>query len=72
MRCDENGDPCPETLGEYRELCVALGVPNNEATAFLDYKIAISPKGEDEVVLAQDSQMRFLLFPMLLKTVGED
>ena len=45
MRRDENGDPCPETLGEYRELCVDLGVPNNAAVAFLDDKIAEKSQG---------------------------
>ena len=34
-------------------------------------KLLKNPKGEDEVVWAHDSQMRFLLFPMLLQSVDE-
>lgn len=64
MRLDEGGRPCPSTLGEYRDLCEALGVPNCQAVKFLDAKIA--EQGRDAPVLAPDSQMRALLVPMLL------
>lgn len=67
MRTDEQGEPCPETLGEYRDLCAALSWEGSKAVAFLDEKIADSPNGRDEKVIAPDSQMRFLLFPMLLE-----
>lgn len=68
MRKDENGDPCPATLGEYRDLVQALATDdNNPAVAFLDKKIGESPNGRDEVVVVEDSQMRMLLFPMLLR-----
>ena len=67
MRTDENGDPCPETLGEYRDMCEAIGtmmgVPSNRAVQFLDGKIAESNR--DDVVIQADSQMRMLLMPML-------
>jgi len=65
MRKDDRGYMCPETLGEYRDLCGFLA-PGSKAVAFLDEKIGESPNGRDEVVLAADSQMRFLLMPMLV------
>lgn len=72
MRKDENVEPCPATLGEYRELCASIGGSDTEAVAFLDKKIAESPNGKDEEVIAEDSQMRFLLMPMLLKRKHEE
>lgn len=71
MRRDEDGNQCPATLGEYRDLCVAIR-PKSKAVAFLDAKIAESPDGKDEIVIAADSQMRALLMPMLLTSAGED
>jgi hypothetical protein len=65
MRQDENGDQCPSTLGEYRDLCNAIGGENCEAVRLLDGHIAKSSNGRDEVVIAADSQMRFLLMPLL-------
>lgn len=67
MRKDENGNECPETLGEYRDLCAAIGEENNAAVQFLDRKIADAAAGRDEKVIAADSQMRAVLMPMLLK-----
>ncbi len=64
MRTDENGDACPATLGEYRDLCAALGGDTCRAVKFLDTKIA--EQGRDETVIAADSQMRAILMPMLL------
>lgn len=64
MRKDEAGQACPKTLGEYRDLCWAL-TKKTRAVEFLDNKIKESPNGRDEVVIAHDSQMRFLLFPMM-------
>lgn len=65
MRKDENDEPCPETLGEYRDLCAAIN-PDSEAVAFLDFKIAESSRGRDEVIISPDSQMRMILMPMLV------
>lgn len=70
MRKDEYGEPCPETLGEYRDLCMALGGPDCEAVVFLDEQIAKNPGGRDEKVVQHDLQMRMVLFPMLVKKVG--
>jgi len=67
MRTDENGSPCPETLGEYRDLIAALLGEHNRAIQFLDQKISESPDGKDEVVVAPDSQMRLLLAPMMVQ-----
>lgn len=64
MRKDEDGNDCPATLGEYRDLCAAL-VPDCKAVKFLDEKIAESPNGREERVVASDSQMRALLMPWL-------
>lgn len=67
MRTDENGQQCPGTLGEYLKLCEAVGFPDNQAVQFLKKKIAESPNGENEEVIAPDSQMRMLLMPLLAK-----
>jgi len=64
MRTDEDGKPCPATLGEYRKYCAALGGESCPAVKFLDEKI--KEQGEDELVLASDLQMRMLLFPMMV------
>ena len=46
------------TLGEYRKIAVFYGA---KAVAFIDNKIAESPKGVDEEVLTDERQMLFLL-----------
>ena len=73
MRKDERGNPCPGTLGEYRDLCAKLDEllgEASEATAFLDRKIA--KNGRDDVVLADDWEMRALLMPLLVAKAGEE
>ena len=65
MRTDENGDPCPSTLGEYRDLCAAIGGADCEAVTFLDSRISQDSDGRNAVVIVPDSQMRFLLLPLL-------
>ena len=64
MRQDEAGNPCPETLREYRDLCEAMGMPGNGAVKLLDSRI--EDFGRDEPVITTDSQMRALLMPLLL------
>lgn len=54
-----------KTLGDYRDICVVIGGEDCEAVKFLDRKIA--DQGRDEKVLAPESQMMFLLEPMLIK-----
>jgi hypothetical protein len=53
----------PKTLGDYRDLCAALGGEDCAAVKFLERKIA--DQGRDEEVIAPPSQMMFLLGPML-------
>lgn len=66
MREDEASNKCPATLGEYRDLCKAMfGPMATKPVEFLEKKIAESPDGENEIVEADDSQMRFLLISMM-------
>ena len=65
MRKGEQGDIVPSTLGEYRDLCDAIGGNDCAAVKFLDEKIA--KQGRDAVVVCGDNEMRTILFPMLLK-----
>lgn len=64
MRIDENGNSCPETLGEYRDMCINVGVPNNRAVQYLNERI--KETSEDDKVIISDLQIRQLLFPMLI------
>jgi hypothetical protein len=68
MRTDEEGNPCPATLGEYRELCEAIAPDGaaSKAVKFLDAVIARSTHGRDEIVLADDLEMRAILMPLLM------
>lgn len=68
MRRDEEGNECPATLGEYRDLCKSIGGEECRAVQFLDKKISESERGRDEEVIAPDSQMRMLLMPMLVQS----
>lgn len=68
MRKDECNNDCPSTLGEYLALVKILGMPNNKAVKFLQDKIDNSPNGENELVLAPDSQMRMILMSMMITT----
>ena len=65
MRKDEDGNECPGTLGEYRDLCAAIGGENCNAVKFLDAKIVV--QGRNEPVLTPDSEVRLMLFPMLVR-----
>lgn len=65
MRQDEEGNACPATLGEYRDLCNAIN-PECRAVEFLDGKIAGAKKGRDELVIITDYQMRMILMPLLI------
>jgi hypothetical protein len=65
---DNENEDVPSTLGEYRDMCAAIGGENCRAVQFLDDKI--KEQGRDMEVIAPDSQMRFLLMPMLLEPKG--
>lgn len=64
MRKDENGDQCPETLGEYYDIVKTIFGEHSKQVEFLKGKIDSSPNGRDEIVIAPDSQVRGLLFSM--------
>lgn len=54
------------TLGTYREIAFLLGgFKENEATRFIDQKIAESPNGENEEVIADERQMMYLLLNLI-------
>lgn len=69
MRTDENGEVCPSTLGEYRDLVAVLS-PGSLAVEFLDKKIA--EQGGDESVAISDLKMRAILYPMMLHDAKGD
>ena len=52
-------DGSPSTLATYRKWANLLF--GDKAVAFIDQKIAESPNGENEVVIAHESQMLILL-----------
>lgn len=50
------------TLGNYRKIAASIFGEDDPAVKFLDEEIAESPNGEDEEVIATESQMiNFLL-----------
>lgn len=49
------------TLGNYRKLSVAFFGEDSGAVKFLDEKIAESPNGEGEEVIADEGQMVMML-----------
>lgn len=70
MRVDPyTNQTVPSTLGEYRDICAAIGGESCSAVHFLDAKIA--EQGRDELVVAPDSQMRELLMLMLIRGIDE-
>ena len=59
------------TLGNYRRLASASFGESSEAVHYLDRKIAGSPHGADEEVIADESQMVQLLGTMSFnQTIG--
>lgn len=72
MRIDsETGQVVPATLGEYRQICAALGGEDCAAVELLDAKIAAQgEQGANAEVLPDDSQMRALLMPLLMEKAG--
>lgn len=55
------------TLGSYRKLASIFFGENSKAVTFLDEKIAGSPEGENEEVLADERQMVYVLGMMHLE-----
>lgn len=56
----------PKTLGDYRDLCAALAGEDSRAVKFFDDKIKQSiENGRDEKVIADESQMMFLVAELI-------
>ena len=49
------------TLGNYRKIAIVIFGVDSKAVKFLNDKIKASPNGENEEVLAPESQMVYLL-----------
>ena len=52
------------TLGNYRDLSKLMFGENSPQVRFLDSKIASNPNGRDEEVVAEETQMMYLLFEL--------
>ena len=52
----------PSTLGSYLKLCNIFFGEESVQTKFITQKIASNPNGADEEVIAEESQMMYLLF----------
>ncbi len=52
----------PSTLGSYLKLCNIFFGEESVQTKFILEKIASNPNGADEEVIAEESQMMYLLF----------
>jgi len=61
----------PSTLKTYRAYALALGGENSEAVKFFDDKIAKSPHGENEEVLADERQMVYTIMMLIMKDKKE-
>jgi len=51
----------PSTLGSYLKLCNIFFGEESVQVRFINQKIASSPNGADEEVVAEESQMMYLL-----------
>ena len=58
------------TLGSYRKMAVAVFGEDSKAVQFLDEKIAESPNGEDEEVIAEESQAVAMLGKLHIEGLG--
>ena len=54
------------TLGTYRKIALALGGEDSRAVKFFDDKIAKSPNGENEGVIADETQVMNLILHMVI------
>lgn len=55
----------PSTLKTYRAIAVVMAGEDSRAVEFFDQKIAESPNGENEVVIADERQVLFLIASMM-------
>lgn len=51
----------PSTLKSYKQICDIFFGADSLQAKFISEKINISPNGEDEEVIAEESQMMYLL-----------
>jgi hypothetical protein len=57
----------PATLGTYRKIALAIsGDETSKVVKFFDDKIQKSPKGEDEEVIASETQVMFIIGQLIL------
>jgi hypothetical protein len=49
----------PSTLGSYLDNCTAFGL--KKAAAYFEDKIASNPNGRDEVIIADERQVMYLI-----------
>lgn len=54
----------PSTLKSYKQLCDVFFGAESLQSKFISEKINTSPNGEDEEVIAEESQMMYLLVSM--------
>lgn len=54
----------PSTLGTYKKIATILTGENSEAVKFFERKIQESPNGENEAVIAHESQMLMLIMEL--------
>lgn len=59
------------TLGSYLKLCLAVFGPDSPQTKFITDKIFESPNGANEEVIAEESQMMYLLVNLPPEGVDE-
>lgn len=52
----------PSTLGSYQKLCNIFFGEDSAQAKFINERIATNPNGVDEEVIAEESQMMYLLF----------
>ena len=55
----------PNTLKTWRKIALALAGEGSRAVKFFDDKIAESPHGEEEKVIADETQILYLITQML-------
>lgn len=60
----------PATLGTYRKIALVLGGEGSPAVKFFDEKIANSPNGESEEVIANETQVMHVIGQLLMSQSG--
>ena len=65
MRTISTGEPA--TLGTYRKIALVLGGKDSETVKFFDDYIRDSPNGENEEVIAHETQVIHLILSMVKK-----